>query len=350
MKRISPLFPLLVLSSSTFAATAFDDNVPAEVIEQVMGAMFGSQVRLYSDVPDGFPPFEMPRDMTLLASVDQGYSQRVILKSQFDPQAASALAYGALLDSGWDLIQMPGMQMPQTGFINQFQPTPQTQLCHDDFGMMQVSAQGGPGVTYVNMTRNIVPPGAPMQGCAQINQPRDPPMPDVYRLMQEQMPRLVMPTTDGMSYSGGGNGGGGPNEWEARASVSGPWDIARVYQYFVDQIEAQGWEGDANVASDNMATGSWTKTVEDAELVGHLMVLITDDNYYDLRFRMIRKGQLKTVASSGIGGDTTSRVVIQTGPGLGPPRGPESLGIRGAPASTQMVPLNVQGNGVVPRD
>jgi hypothetical protein len=347
MKRISPLFPLLVLSSCTFAATAFDDNVPAEVIEQVMGAMFGQQVRLYSDVPDGFPPFEMPRDMTILASVDQGYSQRVILKSQFDSQAASALAYGVLLDAGWQLIQMQGMQMPQTGFINQFQPTPQTQLCHDDYGMMQVSAQGGPGVTYVNFNRNITPPGAPMPDCAQINQPRDPPMPNVYRVMQEQMPRLVLPTTGGMSGSGGGGGGGGPNEWETRATLNGPWDLARIYDYFVEQIETQGWASDANVASDNMATGSWTKTVEDAELIGNLTVLRTDENNYDLRFRLIRKGQPNFGFRSGIGGDSTSRVVIQTGPGLGPPLGPESLGIRGAPATTQMVPVNIQGNGVV---
>jgi hypothetical protein len=335
MQRIHSLFPLLFLSSSTFAATAFDDNVPAEVVEQVMGAMFGPQVRLYADVPDGFPPFEMPRDMTILASVDQGYSQRVILKSQFDPQAATALAYGALLDSGWDLIQMPGMQVPQTGFINQFQPTPQTQLCHDDFGMMQVSATGGPGVTYVNMTRNIVPPGAQMQSCVQITQPRDPPMPDVYRLMQEQMPRLVLPTTGGMSASGGyGGGGGGPNEWEARATLNGPWDLARVYDYFVEQIEAQGWASDANVASDNMATGSWTKTVEDAELIGNLTVLMTDENNYDLRFRLIRKGQQNS------GG-------LRMGSALGAPLNDPALGIRGIPAGVRAAPI---GTTIIRRD
>jgi hypothetical protein len=330
MQRISPLFSLLILSSSTFAATAFDDDVPAEVVEQVLGAMFGSQVQLYSDVPDGFPPFEMPRDMSILASVDQGYSQRVILKSQFDPQAATALAYGALLDSGWQLIPMPGMQMPQTGFINQFQPVPQTQLCHDDYGMMQVSAQGGPGVTYVNMTRNIVPPGAQMtMGCAQINQPRDPPMPDVYRVMQEQMPRLVLPNTGGMSSSGGyGGGGGGPNDWEARANVNGPWDLARVYEYFAEQIEAQGWAGDAKVASDNMATGSWTKTADNVEFIGNLTVMLIDENSYDLRFRLFRKGQANIGA-------------------IGGPLNDPALGIRGIPAGIRAAPI---GTSIIQRD
>lgn len=101
MKHAHQLLVAFALGPLTaFAATEFDGDIPAEVFRQVVGSIFGAPPRLYSDLPDSFPPFEMPRDMRLVASVDQGYTQRVILKSGFDTQAALALAYGALLDAG----------------------------------------------------------------------------------------------------------------------------------------------------------------------------------------------------------------------------------------------------------
>lgn len=324
---------------SAYAATEFEDSIPAEVVTQVFGAMFGGQLRLYADVIDGFPPFEMPRDMTVLASVDQGYMQRVILKSGFDPQAATALAYGALLDSGWELIPTPGMQQPQTGFINPYQPVPQTQLCHAEHGMMQVSAQVGLGTTYVNLSRNITPPGVPAPGCAPA-QARvvDPPMDNnPYLLLQQEMPRLVLPNTAGMTSNGGyGGGGGGPNEWETRAMLNGDWDIERVYEYFSEQIEDQDWDSDAEVIGEQMATGSWTRMAEDdVELVGSLTVLVTGDNAYDLRFRLIRKGGQPGFGFGGVMGNSgvirDSAIRFVPGP---------AIGIRGIPAGA------IEANGV----
>lgn len=325
MKQFSPFFAAFALSPlAAIAATEFEGDVPAEVVQQVVGAMFGGQMSLYSDLPDGFPAFEMPRDMSLLASIDQGYSQRVILKSQFDQQAATALAYGALLDSGWKLVPTPGMQQPQTGFINPFQPVPPTQLCHDDYGMMQVSAQMGSGLTYVNLTRSMAPQGMMAQICNPQPQPVDPQLPEAYRIMQEQMPRLELPSGGGMSSSGGYGSNGSPNEWETRAQMNGPWDIARAFTWFTEQIEGQGWEEDASVVGENMATGSWTKTVEDAELVGSLVIMQTDTNTYDLRFRLVRKGPQ---AAGMMGGNRGIRSTV-----IGAPLNAPALGIRGIPA------------------
>ncbi|HEY0963015.1 MAG TPA: hypothetical protein VGE69_11730 [Pseudomonadales bacterium] len=353
MKHTRPLvvlFALCPLATGAIAATEFDGDVPAEVVQQVVGPMLGGQLRLYSDLPDGFPPFEVPRDMTLLASVDQGYSQRVILKSQFDQQAATALAYGALLDSGWELVSVPGMQPPQTGFINPSQPVPPTQLCHDAHGMVQVTAQVGSGTTYVTLTRIITPPGMQAQSPDCNPQPVavDPSMPEPYRFLQAQMPRLELPTGGGMSSSGGYGDSGGPNDWEARAQVNGPWDIARAFTYFTGQIEAQGWDEDASVVGANMATGSWTKTVEDAELVGTLVVLMTDANAYDLRFRLVRKGPPNFGMFGGDRGIRRTMVMPANAAALGPPLNAPALGIRGAPTGTAIP--NVQpGASIVPR-
>ncbi|MGV3590926.1 MAG: hypothetical protein ACO1PZ_04500 [Gammaproteobacteria bacterium] len=349
MNHLRPLLALFAaaqFASSAFAATEFDGDVPAEVVQQVVGAMFGGQLRLYSDLPEGFPAFEMPRDMTLLASVDQGYSQRVILKTRFDQQAATALAYGALLDAGWELVSMPGMQPPQTGFINPYQPVPPTQLCHDDHGMIQVSAQMGSGATYVNLVRNIPPPGMPAPDCNPQPPAVDPQMPEAYRFLQEQMPRLELPNGGGMTSSGGYGGGSGPNDWETRAQLNGPWDIARAFAYFTEQIAAQGWTEDVSVVGANMATGSWTKSVEDAELVGTLIVTMTDTNAYDLRFRLVRKGPPNFGL---IGGDRVIRTVIApNNAALGIPLNAPALGIRGIPSGA-VIQNSQSGTAIVPR-
>ncbi|MES2624743.1 MAG: hypothetical protein V4628_05665 [Pseudomonadota bacterium] len=296
------LFTLLVIvGQSSIAATAFEDSVPAEVVNQVIGAAFGGQARLYTDLPEGFPAFALPDGMTILVGVDQGWSQRVILKSRFDYQAAIALAYGALLEAGWQLVPRPGTQMQQAGFINPQQPSPQTQLCHTEHGVMEVSIQSGSDSTYVNLMRNVTQPGMPVPDCNPQSSmdalvERAPQIPAQVQLqvqLQEFMPRLVLPRTTEMTTLMGGFGGGGGsiNETETRAVLSGGWNLGQVFRHFADQIADQGWKRDARVTGDAMASGSWTKTVDnDVDLVANLTVLITAEDTYDLRFRLLREG------------------------------------------------------------
>lgn len=181
--------------------------------------------------------------------------------------------------------------MPQTGFINPYQPVPPTPLCHDEHGIVHVSAQSGSGATYVNITRPVAMPGMQVQPCDPQARAVDPPMPDMYRRLQEQMPRLELPSASAISVSGGFGGPGGQNDWEVRTQMNGRWDISRVFTHFTAQVDAQGWEEETRVVGANMAGGSWTKTVEDAEFVGALIVLMTDEDAYDLRFGLVRKGQ-----------------------------------------------------------
>ena len=332
MKRSLVVIPLFVVSTtftSAFAAD-FGDSIPTAVAERLISSINGGEAHLSAGIMAGFPPFELPQGMSVLASLDQGYTQRVILTSRFDTQAASALAYGALIASGWQLIPGYGNPQPQTGFINPSQPIGQTQLCHPQYGMMNVMTNGGLDATYVHISRNVLPPGAPPQVCdadpvAQQQQAfieqrqRDP-----YNGLLQYVPRLVMPNSDGMSAPPGyGGGGGGLNEWETRTTLKGSWDIKRVFKYFADQIADQGWKRDANVVGAQMASGSWTKAGEgDIELTASLTVLATGDDAYDLHFRLLRIG----------------------GPDDGLPTGfapAGALGIRGIPAAgIRVAPIN----------
>jgi hypothetical protein len=38
-----------------------------------------------------------------------------------------------------------------------------------------------------------------------------------------------------------------------------------------------------------VASGSWTKTIDDMDLVGMLLIVQQADNTWDLRFRVLRK-------------------------------------------------------------
>jgi hypothetical protein len=132
------------------------------------------------------------------------------------------------------------------------------------------------------------------------------------------VPRLELPNGDGMTAPRGGYGGGGGSdrEWEVRTDLSGDWNMRRVYNYFAEQIEDQDWERDARVIGDSMASGSWTKVVdEDVELIGSLTVLMTGEDAYSLMFRLVRTGQPEAGAVGR----------------LGPPLNDPALGIRGIP-------------------
>ena len=168
--------------------------------------------------------------------------------------------------------------------------------------------------------------------------------------LQQYVPRLELPNTADIRALNFGGGGGSPREYEARASLEGSWDIARVFNYFAEQMAEQGWERDVDVVGAQMASGSWTKTVAgDVELAGNLTVLAAGDNAYDLRLRIIN--------SSGSALNTGG---LRFGPGTqmgirGIPAGATPIGVSSeirdvVPAGARIVPYNVQGNGEVPPD
>ncbi len=66
-------------------------------------------------------------------------------------------------------------------------------------------------------------------------------------------------------------------------------------------------------------------------------MLLTGENTYDLRFRLIRKGTPGNFGVLQMGRDAVLRAPLPA----------PSLGIRGLPAGTRIVPLGTTGNGGV---
>ena len=88
----------------------------------------------------------------------------------------------------------------------------------------------------------------------------------------------------------GGGGSGSSNEWESRGALTIDWEIGDIYEHFSSQIAEQGWVADSDTTGTMFAGGSWTKSVDDVDLVGTLSIIKLTDNTWDMRFRFVRQG------------------------------------------------------------
>jgi hypothetical protein len=305
MKMLNNVVPALILplfSPALVADTEFGDSVPREVVMQFVGGnpLAGIQGRLYSDILEAFPPFAMPDGFAVLASADQDRLQRVILRTELDGTEARDAITAALMDAGWSVIPDQGMRN-QTGFVTASQQQPlYVQFCHDDLGNINVSVAPGEAVRYVNLNRYA---SGVLGNQASCQQQRDPsfqqfgPRGFGPQLMQ-YAPRLVMPQPDTSAngpqrivdaVSVGGGNSGNMNDWESRGTLRIDWSLDEIAQHFVEQIEDQGWMPDSEVTGAVVASGSWTKTVDDMELTGILTIVEQAENTWDLKFRVMRR-------------------------------------------------------------
>lgn len=299
---------LYLASPALRADTEFGGSVPLEVAMQFVGGnpRDGSAGKLYSDIFAAFPAFDVPADFTVLASADQGVLQRVILRTDLDEAAAQEAIAAALVAANWSLIPDPGLQpRAQGGFVTESSQVPQyQQFCHDELGRITAAASAGDEVRYVNLTRNANATAffGNQPTCAQLLDPgfqQFGPRGFAGPVLAQYVPRLVMPQANAAAnapqqrivseVSVGGSGGGSQNEWEARGTLYIDWSIDDIAEHFVQQIEDQGWKADAEVTGSVAASASWTKSVDDMELTGVLLIAQVADTAWDLRFRILRR-------------------------------------------------------------
>jgi hypothetical protein len=318
MKRLQVLphllSPLLLLAAATQpaqAATEFGDMVPTEIVELFLGNPLTGGAALYSDIMDDFPPLTIPAGFTVLASADQGYSQRVVLRTTLDEESATSALGAMFAAAGYQQIERQGMLRPDAGFVTSDRPvTLPQQYCSDEHGMMLVSVESGANAQrQVDLTRSVPMAGQYMPSCAEIGGNANQAL--AARALggggmelAQYLPRLVLPATNGSRrpspFMGGGGGGSG-NDWETRSALVSEWSLEEVFTHFTSQIEEQGWTVDTTDSGSFMAAGAWTKTVEDdQELLGMLTIVAMADANYELRFRLVRKGSGAPGAGGGI--------------------------------------------------
>src|SRR5690606_37397062 len=104
------------------------------------------------------------------------------------------------------------------------------------------------------------------------------------------MPASNQPITPGPRIvdSVGFGSSGDADAWETYGALVLDWSIREIFEHFADQVDEQGWAIDIEAIGAVVASASWTKTIEDMNLVGTLTILPQAENTWDLRFRLVR--------------------------------------------------------------
>ena len=291
--------PLLLLSLFGLAACATPESVPRDTIpRQLAEDLANGQLSL--DLPSGFPEFTMPDGVSVAGSLDRGFSSQVILRAELEEEELEQAVRSAFLDDGWVELE-PFPNRGATGFITNVGPgfpgLPRNQLCHDRYGILNLSRRAAEGIynrLSLDWNRNAIGPG--QMNCEQQNQQRrgQQAMMPIRQDLGQYMPILELPAADsGARFQpfGGGMGGSG-GDLTARSPLVIDWPLRRILRWFEDQLEAQGWERDARWVGDDSAGSTWSSmTEDDSPLSGLLDITHVEQDAYQLRFRISLRGR-----------------------------------------------------------
>lgn len=293
--KFVPLFLAAALSYS-HADTEFQGGVPIELVKVFLGNSPTGDIRVFSDILDDFPSFQIPAGFTTFGSIDRGYSLSVVLTTDLPEADALNAISEAFLSTGYTEFEVPGARDLGTGFVrpNQTQYRPGSRICHDDLGFLSYSYAAKSDLNLVVISSNLP---NDRRSCAQQFEEQAIAMSrnnDRLTGVRQYIPIMELPedTSRRMTpFFGMGSSGSG-NDIESRASLNSDWDIEEVFIYFKDQIEAQEWSLDSENLGTSTATGSWIRTPEPGvDLIGTLSVIKAGAETFELKFRIVSTGQ-----------------------------------------------------------
>ena len=300
MTKLKTLPFALFLSFLTwpiFAATEFEGTIPIELAKALLGSSIGGETKIYIDILDEFPQFQIPAGFEIMGSIDQGYSQRVVLRTELAEDEAIIQIYAAFEDVDFVQFNLFVTGSGENGFVNSAPPRVPRQMCHDEFGNLSVSFTEVNNIKLVRLSASTYRNNN--QGtCAQqieqyqMNMQR---MGNINSGIREYMPRMEAPddaTSPPFAAFLGSGFSSSNNEVETETNLEIGWSIDEVYAHFENQINAQNWEIDSQNVGSTSAIGTWTLNPEpDLSLVGVLTVLKIADSNYKLSFKILAIGE-----------------------------------------------------------
>ena len=286
------LYLLLINVPDTRAATEFGESIPTRLAKIFMG-IDPADPGLYADINDEFPSFSLPAEFMVIGSINRGYGNTVHLSTTLDDAEARQVIAQAFKAEGWQEVPVPSPRPGPAGFTGggneRIYPT---MLCHDELAnlqinttqtadelLMTISHQGGAFIRTQSCAEIIA---NSQQGAARFQAYRDP--------LQQYLPRLELPVEVSRGRSPGSVGGisGGSDEVTAHTDLVIDWDLAQVFDFFAEQVAAQGWTPEGNSLTALIAGGSWTlRPEEEVNLLGRLSVIKRADSDYRLEFNLI---------------------------------------------------------------
>ena len=292
---VSILLPLI--SNPALSATEFEENVPVELAKIILGNVRSPDVKIYSDILDEFPVIDFSNEFSVLGSVDQGYSYGVYLETSLPFSTAKSSIFDPLIAEGWVEIVAYLQNAPQTGFVNSNLPEVTTNsICHDDFGSMNFRFSQRDSTNLISLTitnTNNFSVGI-QPTCAQRNERQamvSNPRAMMNSGVRQYMPRLELPEQIALAVPNLRGISGSDMDAYTEISIPIEWSMDELYQYFSEQLIAQGWEFDSDWSGSITSGGNWTHSpAENINLVGVLSIIKFAENNFQMKFRLLDLG------------------------------------------------------------
>lgn len=290
--RIFSLVLLLIFPKTpVMADTEFEDSIPLDVAQALFDYGDTGRFRVYSDIMDEFPAFQIPDGFTVLGSAFFLSQMRVALSTEQDTEEAMLAIEESFLGDDWETMPIFNPVLNRTGFVSPDQvETSRRSLCHDDFGQLSFSGKssGAENQVILSMVAGL---RRNWSSCAQARAQQEQQLSMMQgrgRLgIQQYMPRLMVPEEANTGQNavwmlGGMSSSGNSADTDMQLEID--WNMEEVYRYFAEQMAEQEWALDTESTGSVSASGTWTQSPEaNMNIMGTLNVVSLGENKFQLK-------------------------------------------------------------------
>lgn len=284
-----------LFSAPAPANTEYKDSVPIGFAEGLLiGPDFGKPT-FYSDIVDGFPLLDFPKQFDLLGSADLVFVTRAIFQSSLGVADSRQALADQLGSSNFALV--PGLRDPSEslGFVPLEATVLPLEFCHDDFGSLAARFRGSGVGSIVTVDHSLTSPSNSALCSDYIEQRLE----RVSALearesndLKSYQPRMVLPqplSGGRMSYGQGVSHSSGGSHAESTTMLVTDWSMEHIFKHFADQISAQGWVLRTQSVTSERASGEWENAPEaPLSLTGIFSIQKVSESEHRLMFRMDR--------------------------------------------------------------
>ncbi len=292
---LNRLFAFLLTSFTiniVVADTEFTDSVPLDLVQALLGNTPYGEPIIYSDLSSSFPDIPIPNSFQLLGSIDRGYGNSAVYRTELTPDQIDSTLAEILLQADYIDFELPGMRPAEQGFVQAAANAPRkfNRYCHNSYGFLSHSYVEKKSSGIVTLSTSTLNDNRSCEEQLEEQQLTMGPMGRQGSGLEEHLPRMELPETEPVrgayspffrvgGYSGSRNG------IESKADLTIDWSIEEVFTHFSEQIDNQGWVVDTSNIGSTSATGIWTKShPTEGDLVGTLSVLKVSDESFELKF------------------------------------------------------------------
>lgn len=253
------------------SAAELEDSIPVDLAKALFNIPVTGQMRFYTDIPEGFPPFTVPASFVVLGGMEMPNYLRVGIKGSASMRDGMSTFRSSLERDGYILFPQPPRN--QRGFVfSEFHPLP-ISVCDDYKGSISVraisrdqdvffSVTGGPALdeSGTTCTELILDQQKFVDG-------------QVFRDTQgirRDLPKLSIPIEKDLSLKGyqpGMRSSGSNTGLNITSQIPTTLNTAELYKHFSDQLVAQQWTQSQDISNDGFAQGQWVKTIENDQLI-----------------------------------------------------------------------------------